>query len=106
MARLQHEDASLHSRIRAVFPPPHIHYIFQVVVKLGLLRFQPDLRGDLTSYYNQVHRLLAVLTFQQAALHGAVSNPLDAADTTYLYRYYDNFIQAQKKLELELIGVQ
>nr|GAT61099.1 predicted protein [Mycena chlorophos] len=71
---------------------------FAAIVNTGLLRFYPDVFGNTSSAYNQLHRHLAVSTFQAAAAGLGLTqlqvSLRTANDTNFLYDVYNKFMSS------------
>ncbi|KAJ7885250.1 hypothetical protein B0H13DRAFT_1628380 [Mycena leptocephala] len=82
-------------------PAEHIAFVFGAVTRAGLKTFHPDLFGPAHSTYNQLHRHLAVSTFQSVAgWYGFTSLNVSltvAQDYHLLSEMYDNFVNGTLK---------
>ncbi|KAJ7197081.1 hypothetical protein C8J57DRAFT_1546280 [Mycena rebaudengoi] len=80
----------------ALIPAEHIALVFVAVTRAGLKSFHPDVFGPTHSTYNQLHRHLAVSTFQSiAAWYGYTALNVSIAvsqDYHLLCDFYDNFM--------------
>ncbi|KAJ7894985.1 hypothetical protein B0H14DRAFT_3640847, partial [Mycena olivaceomarginata] len=77
-------------------PAEHIAFFFAAVTRAGLKAFHPDVFGPTHSTYNQLHRHLAVSTFQAiAGWYGYTALKVSltvAQDYHLLCDMYDNFM--------------
>ncbi|KAJ7048106.1 hypothetical protein C8F01DRAFT_1095932 [Mycena amicta] len=80
----------------SVIPHEHLETAYAAVTRAGLQAFYPDLFGPARSRYNQLHRHLAVTTFQAtASWFGFTELEVSitvALDTHLLCEIYDNFV--------------
>jgi hypothetical protein len=80
----------------ALMPAEHIAFFFSTVARAGLKAFHPDVFGPTHSTYNQLHRHLAVSTFQSiAAWYGYTLLNVSLTvtnDYPLLCDFYDNFL--------------
>ncbi|KAJ7498434.1 hypothetical protein B0H11DRAFT_1800815 [Mycena galericulata] len=80
----------------ALIPAEHIAFVFGAITRAGLKAFHPDVFGPAQSTYNQLHRQLAVSTFQAvAAWYGYTAHNVSLAVTQHYHllgEMYDNFM--------------
>jgi hypothetical protein len=80
----------------SLMPAEHIAFFFAAVTRAGLKAFHPDVFGPTHSTYNQLHRHLAVSTFQAiAGWYGYTALKVSltvAQDYHLLCDMYDNFM--------------
>jgi hypothetical protein len=86
----------------ALMPAEHIAFALGTVTRAGLKTFHPDVFGSALSTYNQLHRHLAVSTFQSvAAWYGFTALNVSLAvsqDYHLLSEMYDNFVHGTLKM--------
>ncbi|KAJ7052383.1 hypothetical protein C8F01DRAFT_1170971, partial [Mycena amicta] len=88
-------DSKIAAKIGRI-PEQHLSLAFDAIQRAGLRAFCPDVVGPVQSTYNQIHRHLAVTTFQTAVrilgLHGLETDIRVVDNYGLLADVYENYV--------------
>ncbi|KAF7318035.1 hypothetical protein HMN09_00310900 [Mycena chlorophos] len=93
LAKLKGRSNAIATSLQRI-SPAHWGSVFAAIGRSGLSRFHPDVFGPVDSVYNQVHRHLAITTFDSITSGLTVPgvNTSFSSNLTLLADMYDNFV--------------